>query len=74
MFELESEQALTVLQAIWEDEELIFTVHLEENDSPENLQWDIKKTYMDVIYFRNRWQVKADGKPCPVSFFFFCTH
>ncbi|KAM9356683.1 uncharacterized protein ABDE67_004264 [Symphorus nematophorus] len=39
-----------------EDEELIFTVHLEEKDSPENLQWDIRKTYMDVIYFRNRWQ------------------
>uniref|UniRef100_A0A3Q3EQM4 Si:rp71-46j2.7 n=1 Tax=Kryptolebias marmoratus TaxID=37003 RepID=A0A3Q3EQM4_KRYMA len=42
----------------WEDEELIFTVHLEEKDSPENLQWDIKKTYMDVVYFRNRWQLQ----------------
>ncbi|XP_019109018.2 uncharacterized protein si:rp71-46j2.7 isoform X2 [Larimichthys crocea] len=40
----------------WEDEELSFTVHLEEKDSPENLQWDIRKTYMEVIYFRNRWQ------------------
>lgn len=59
MFELEFEQALTVLQADWEDEELIFTVHLEENNSPENLQWDIKKTYMDMIYFRNRWQVRV---------------
>ncbi|XP_019937841.1 uncharacterized protein [Paralichthys olivaceus] len=39
-----------------EDEELTFTVHLAENNSPENLQWDIRKTYMDVIYFRNRWQ------------------
>ncbi|XP_053179618.1 uncharacterized protein si:rp71-46j2.7 [Scomber japonicus] len=40
----------------WDTEELIFTVHLEEKDSPENLQWDIRKSYMDIIYFRNRWQ------------------
>lgn len=45
------------LQASWEDDRLTFTVHLEEKDSPENLHWDIKKTYMDVVYFRNRWQV-----------------
>ncbi|XP_028272280.1 uncharacterized protein LOC114442705 isoform X2 [Parambassis ranga] len=48
--------AVSITHAGWEDEELIFTVHLEEKDSPENLQWDIKKTYMDVINFRNRWQ------------------
>ncbi|GAA6222985.1 uncharacterized protein LOC108872589 isoform X1 [Lates japonicus] len=48
--------AVSIPHADWEDEELIFTVHLEENNSPENLQWDIKKTYIDVIYFRNRWQ------------------
>ncbi|KAM7417465.1 hypothetical protein PAMA_017217 [Pampus argenteus] len=48
--------AVSIPHADWEDEELIFTVHLEEKDSPENLQWDIRKTYMDVIYFRNRWQ------------------
>ncbi|XP_035506244.2 uncharacterized protein si:rp71-46j2.7 [Scophthalmus maximus] len=48
--------AVSIPHAAWEDEELIFTVHLEENNSPENLQWDIRKTYMDVIYFRNRWQ------------------
>uniref|UniRef100_A0A3B4V3Q2 Si:rp71-46j2.7 n=1 Tax=Seriola dumerili TaxID=41447 RepID=A0A3B4V3Q2_SERDU len=48
--------AVSIPHVDWEDEELIFTVHLEENDSPENLQWDIRKTYMDVIYFRNRWQ------------------
>ncbi|XP_040904697.1 uncharacterized protein si:rp71-46j2.7 [Toxotes jaculatrix] len=48
--------AVSIPHADWEDEELIFTVHLEENNSPENLQWDIRKTYMDVIYFRNRWQ------------------
>ncbi|XP_041800765.1 uncharacterized protein si:rp71-46j2.7 isoform X2 [Chelmon rostratus] len=48
--------AVSIPHADWEDEELIFTVHLEEKDSPENLQWDIRKSYMDVIYFRNRWQ------------------
>ena len=40
-----------------EEEELFFTLHLEERDSPENLSWDIRKTYLQVIYFRNRWQV-----------------
>ncbi|XP_060904327.1 uncharacterized protein si:rp71-46j2.7 isoform X2 [Labrus mixtus] len=48
--------AVSIAHADWEAEELNFKVHLEEKDSPENLQWDIKKTYMDVIYFRNRWQ------------------
>ncbi|XP_039976040.1 uncharacterized protein si:rp71-46j2.7 isoform X2 [Xiphias gladius] len=48
--------AVSIPHADWEDEELIFNIHLEENNSPENLQWDIKKTYMDVIYFRNIWQ------------------
>nr|XP_046262991.1 uncharacterized protein si:rp71-46j2.7 [Scatophagus argus] len=48
--------AVSIPRAAYEDEELIFTVHLEEKDSPENLQWDIRKTYMEVIYFRNRWQ------------------
>ncbi|KAM9832737.1 uncharacterized protein ACBT44_007850 isoform 1-T1 [Syngnathus typhle] len=48
--------AVSIPHAEWQNEELIFTVHLEERDSPENLQWDIKKTYTDVIYFRNRWQ------------------
>nr|XP_033487111.1 uncharacterized protein si:rp71-46j2.7 [Epinephelus lanceolatus] len=47
---------VSIPHANWQDDELIFTVHLEEEGSPENLQWDIKKTYMDVIYFRNRWQ------------------
>lgn len=47
------------LQASWEDDRLSFTVHLEEKDSPENLHWDIKKTYMDIVYFRNRWQVNV---------------
>ncbi|KAM9741748.1 uncharacterized protein ACNS7B_012720 isoform 1-T1 [Menidia menidia] len=48
--------AVSIPHADWEDEDLIFTVHLEEKNSPENLQWDVKKTYMDVVYFRNRWQ------------------
>lgn len=48
--------AVSIPNADWEDEELNFTVHLEEKDSPENLQWDIKKTYMDIVHFRNRWQ------------------
>ncbi|XP_041846936.1 uncharacterized protein si:rp71-46j2.7 isoform X2 [Melanotaenia boesemani] len=48
--------SVSIPHADWEEEKLIFTVHLEEKDSPENLLWDIKKTYMDVIYFRNRWQ------------------
>ena len=60
MSELQFEHEWTVLQIDLEDEELTFTVHLAENNSPENLQWDIKKTYMDVIYFRNRWQVNAN--------------
>ncbi|XP_042275684.1 uncharacterized protein si:rp71-46j2.7 [Thunnus maccoyii] len=47
---------VSIPQVDWENEELVFTVHLEEKDSPENLQWDIRKTYMDVIFFRNRWQ------------------
>ncbi|KAJ3587436.1 hypothetical protein NHX12_011033 [Muraenolepis orangiensis] len=36
--------------------ELFFTLHLAERDNPENLSWDIRKTYLQVIYFRNRWQ------------------
>ncbi|PWA18790.1 hypothetical protein CCH79_00005635, partial [Gambusia affinis] len=48
--------AVSIPQADWKDDELIFTIHLEEKGSPENLHWDIKKTYMDVVYFRNRWQ------------------
>ncbi|XP_058506524.1 uncharacterized protein si:rp71-46j2.7 [Solea solea] len=48
--------AVSVPHADWEDDELTFTVHLEEKNSPENLQWDIRKTYVDVIYFRNIWQ------------------
>ncbi|XP_034037568.1 uncharacterized protein si:rp71-46j2.7 isoform X2 [Thalassophryne amazonica] len=48
--------AVSIPHADWDNEDLIFTVHLEEKDSPENLHWNIRKTYMDVIFFRNRWQ------------------
>ncbi|XP_072251620.1 uncharacterized protein [Leuresthes tenuis] len=58
--------AVSIPHADWEDENFIFTVHLEEKDSPENLQWDIKKTYMDVIYFRNRWQDSINLPTIPV--------
>ncbi|XP_035388197.1 uncharacterized protein si:rp71-46j2.7 isoform X2 [Electrophorus electricus] len=34
-----------------EDEELCFTVHLKECDSPENLHWDVKKTQADIVEF-----------------------
>ncbi|XP_013860766.1 uncharacterized protein si:rp71-46j2.7 isoform X2 [Austrofundulus limnaeus] len=47
---------VSIPQVDCEEEELIFTIHLEEKDSPENLQWDIKKTYKDIVFFRNRWQ------------------
>ncbi|XP_055080836.1 uncharacterized protein si:rp71-46j2.7 isoform X2 [Periophthalmus magnuspinnatus] len=48
--------AVSIPQADVENEEIIFTVHLEEKGSPENLQWDIRKSYHDVIHFYNRWQ------------------
>lgn len=48
--------AVTIPHADIEDSGLIFTVHLEEKDSPENLQWDIHKSYMDIVHFYNRWQ------------------
>ncbi|KAK7922461.1 hypothetical protein WMY93_009363 [Mugilogobius chulae] len=48
--------AVSIPQVDVENEDLLFTVHLEEKDSPENLQWDIRKSYHDVIHFYNRWQ------------------
>jgi hypothetical protein len=41
-----------------ENEELCFTVHLEERDNPENLHWNVRKTQTDIIHFRNLWQVR----------------
>lgn len=49
------------LQMERENEELCFTVHLEERDNPENLHWDVRKTQTDIIHFRNLWQVR-DGR------------
>ncbi|XP_064810734.1 uncharacterized protein LOC135526349 isoform X2 [Oncorhynchus masou masou] len=43
-----------------ENEEMCFTVHLEERDNPENLHWDVKKTQTDIIHFRNLWQDSAN--------------
>ncbi|XP_072293455.1 uncharacterized protein [Eucyclogobius newberryi] len=48
--------AVSIPQADVENEELFFTVHLEEKGSPENLQWDLRKSYLDIIHFHNRWQ------------------
>lgn len=48
--------AVTIPHADVDDEGLIFTVHLEEKGSPENLQWDIRKSYLDILHFYNRWQ------------------
>ncbi|XP_029626891.1 uncharacterized protein LOC115205254 isoform X5 [Salmo trutta] len=42
-----------------ENEELCFTVHLEERDNPENLHWNVRKTQTDIIHFRNLWQDSA---------------
>ncbi|KAM8908139.1 uncharacterized protein AB9W97_005650 isoform 2-T3 [Spinachia spinachia] len=58
--------AVSIPHADWEEEALIFTVHLEEEKSPENLQWDIRKTYMDVVHFRNRWQDSTSLPTIPV--------
>ncbi|XP_020308474.1 uncharacterized protein LOC109864866 isoform X2 [Oncorhynchus kisutch] len=43
-----------------ENEEMCFTVHLEERDNPENLHWDVKKTQTDIIHFCNLWQDSAN--------------
>lgn len=48
--------AVSIPHADVENEGLIFTIHLEEKGSPENLQWDIRKSYMDIVHFYNRWQ------------------
>ncbi|XP_055368462.1 uncharacterized protein si:rp71-46j2.7 isoform X2 [Betta splendens] len=48
--------AVSIPHAEWEDEDLILGVHLAETDSPETLQWSLRKSYMDVVRFRNRLQ------------------
>ncbi|XP_051716978.1 uncharacterized protein si:rp71-46j2.7 isoform X2 [Ctenopharyngodon idella] len=43
-----------------ENEELCFTVHLEERNNPENLHWDVKKTQSDILRFHNLWQAREE--------------
>ncbi|XP_063045691.1 uncharacterized protein LOC134439715 [Engraulis encrasicolus] len=38
------------------NEDLCFTVHLEERDNPDNLHWDVTKTGTDLLHFHSRWQ------------------
>ncbi|XP_062381006.1 uncharacterized protein si:rp71-46j2.7 isoform X3 [Sardina pilchardus] len=47
---------VTVKNVQQENEELCFTVHLEERDNPENLHWDVMKTQTDLLHFHSRWQ------------------
>ncbi|XP_016087641.1 uncharacterized protein [Sinocyclocheilus grahami] len=39
-----------------ENEELCFTLHLEEKNNPENLNWDVKKTQSEILNFHSLWQ------------------
>lgn len=48
--------AVHVTKVEKEDEELCFTVHLEESSNPENLHWDVKKTQSDILHFHSLWQ------------------
>ncbi|XP_026081048.1 uncharacterized protein LOC113057754 isoform X2 [Carassius auratus] len=48
--------AVRVTNVQRENEELCFTVHLEERNNPENLNWDVKKTQTDILQFHNLWQ------------------
>ncbi|CAB1337215.1 unnamed protein product [Coregonus sp. 'balchen'] len=52
--------AVSVPRMERENEEMCFTVHLEERDNPENLHWDVRKTQTDIIHFRNLWQDSAN--------------
>ncbi|KTG35913.1 hypothetical protein cypCar_00008243, partial [Cyprinus carpio] len=48
--------AVRVTNVQKENEELCFTLHLEEKNNPENLNWDVKKTQSDVHNFCSLWQ------------------
>ncbi|XP_043113709.1 uncharacterized protein si:rp71-46j2.7 isoform X2 [Puntigrus tetrazona] len=48
--------AVRVTNVQKENEELCFTLHLEEKNNPENLNWDVKKTQSDILYFHSLWQ------------------
>ncbi|XP_056328518.1 uncharacterized protein si:rp71-46j2.7 isoform X2 [Danio aesculapii] len=52
--------AVRVTDVEKEDEELCFTVHLEESSNPENLHWDVKKTQSDILHFHSLWQVREE--------------
>ncbi|XP_042594378.1 uncharacterized protein LOC109102682 [Cyprinus carpio] len=48
--------AVRVTNVQKENEELCFTLHLEEKNNPENLNWDVKKSQSDVHNFCSLWQ------------------
>ncbi|XP_048031685.1 uncharacterized protein si:rp71-46j2.7 isoform X1 [Megalobrama amblycephala] len=52
--------AVSVTNVQQENEELCFTVHLEERNNPENLHWDVKKTQSDILHFHSLWQVREE--------------
>ncbi|XP_016423428.1 uncharacterized protein LOC107752085 isoform X2 [Sinocyclocheilus rhinocerous] len=52
--------AVRVTNVQKENEELCFTVHLEERNNPENLNWDVKKTQSDILHFHSLWQVREE--------------
>ncbi|XP_076877265.1 uncharacterized protein LOC143526639 isoform X1 [Brachyhypopomus gauderio] len=39
-----------------ESGEMIFTIHLNESGSPENLHWDVKKTRADIVEFYSHFK------------------
>ncbi|XP_042626184.1 uncharacterized protein LOC109101490 isoform X2 [Cyprinus carpio] len=52
--------AVRVTNVQKENEELCFTVHLEERNNPENLNWDVKKTQSDILNFHSLCQVREE--------------
>lgn len=52
--------AVRVTNVQKENEELCFTIHLEEKNNPENLNWDVKKTQSDILNFHSLWLVKEE--------------
>lgn len=48
--------AVQVTNVQKENDELCFTVHLEERNNPENLHWDVRKTQSDILNFHSLWQ------------------
>ncbi|XP_073676997.1 uncharacterized protein [Garra rufa] len=48
--------AVRVTDVQKENEELCFTVHLEERNNSENLNWDVKRTQSDILHFHSLWQ------------------